>query len=65
MLRCRISKAVGSMGSVAAENVVAESLVATTQRNDLRNLAIVAHVGEQKRGIYGVWSEARQVQLTV
>lgn len=58
MPRYHIFKAVGSTGSFAEESVVAESLGGMTQRDDLRNLAIVAHVGEQKRGIRGVWSVA-------
>ena len=59
MPRCRIFKAVGPAGSVTEKNFVAESVAGMTQRNDLRNLAIVAHVGEQKRSIFGVESRGQ------
>lgn len=50
--RCRVFGAGGSIGSLAEGDVVIESLQGMTKREDLRNLAIVAHVGEPKREEY-------------
>lgn len=45
--RLRISEVSAvSTRAVAEDSIIAESLEEITQRNDLRNLAIVAHVGE-------------------
>lgn len=50
LLRCRVSGAGGPIGSITEGDVVTDSLKGMTVREDLRNLAIVAHVGEEEGG---------------